>query len=419
MPLTKAFPLALTAMLAGAACAQAAEWSHITGPTGDRKSTETVRAEWQGGKPRQLWNIPAVGGFSSFVTGGGKVFTVVSDRGRESAVALDRKTGARVWQASFNSVDYRNGGDRGVPGNDGGDGPRITPVYADGKVFVFGGLFDLYALNADSGRELWKRDLIREFGGDEIEWSNAAAPIVMKDRVIVSGGGRGQAFIAFRVDNGEVIWKSGSDRATHATPVLATIHGKQQALFRTERGLVSIDPENGKELWHYPFPHRTATAPSAVAWNDIVFCSSGYGVGGGACQVKRTGDKWEVEELWRSPGNRDSAAHWGTSVVVDGFLYGCYGHNEYGSGAFKCIDIRTGKVMWQQSGFGHGQVILAGNRLVATTDAGVLTIIEPTSTAYKEVAKADIIDGKVWASPALSDGQLFLRSTTKGVCVEL
>jgi outer membrane protein assembly factor BamB len=419
MPLTKPPTLSLIALLAGASCAQAADWSHIAGPTSDRKSAETVRTEWPGGRPRKIWEIPALGGFSSFVTGGGRAYTVVSDRGRETAIAVDRKTGARIWQATFQSIDYRGGGERGAPGNEGGDGPRITPVYSEGKVFIFGGMFDLHALDADSGRELWKRELIKDYGGDEIEWSNAAAPIVLKDRVIVSGGGRGQAFIAFRTDNGQVLWKSGSDRATHATPIVATIHGKQQALFRTERGLVAIDPENGKELWHYPFPHRTATAPSPVVWNDIVFCSAGYGVGGGAAQVKRTGDKWEVEELWRSPGNRDSAAHWGTSVVFNGFLYGCYGHNEYGNGAFKCIDIRTGKVMWQQAGFGHGQVIVAGNRLVATTDAGVLTIIEPNPNAYREIAKADIIDGKVWATPALSDGQILLRSTTKGVCVEL
>ena len=103
----------------------------------------------------------------------------------------------------------------------------------------------------------------------------------------------------------------------------------------------------------------------------------------------------------------------------DGFLYGYYGHGKYGGGAFKCIDIRTGEVKWQQPGFGHGQVILAGNRLLATTDAGVLKLIEPTPTAYREFVSADIIAGKVWASPGLSAGQVLLRSTTGGVCIEL
>ena len=141
-------------------------------------------------------------------------------------------------------------------------------------------------------------------------------------------------------------------------------------------------------------------------------------MGGGACQLTRTGDKWDVAELWRSPGN-ETAAHWSTAVARDGFLYGIYGHRDFAQNSVKCIDIRTGKVKWEKPGFGPSQLILAGDRLLATTDHGQLVVIEPSPTAYHELARADVIKGKVWASPALSDGQLLLRSTTQGVCLEL
>lgn len=411
--------LTAVALLGSPAISHSADWTHIMGPNLNRKTAETARVPWTSGQPKQLWQISTDGGFSSFVTGNGKAYTVVPKGGRETATAVDRKTGAIVWQTPLGPTGYRGGGERGAPGNDGGDGPRATPVFADGRVFVFGGEFDLHALDSATGRVLWKRELLREFDGSEIVWSNAAAPLVLRDRVIVSGGGRNQSILAFRADNGEVLWKTGSDKATHSTPIVATIHGQEQALIRVERGLIALDPANGKELWHYPFPHRTATAPSAVVWNNIVNVSSGYGIGGGACEVKRDGDKWQVTELWRSPGNRDTAAHWSTAVVHEGYLYGCYGHGEYGRGPLKCIDIRTGEVMWQEAGFGPGQVIMAGERLLATSDAGVLKIIEANPRSYKELASADVIEGKVWASPALSDGQVLLRSTTHGVCLEL
>ncbi len=413
--------LALLFVLA-ATSAQAGEWSHILGPTLDRKTGGTV-APWSGGAPKTLWKIPAAAGFSSFVTGDGRAYTVITTQvdgaARETALAVDRKTGKTLWQTPLGAADYRNGGDRGVENNKGGDGPRATPVFAAGRVFVFGGNMDLHAFDAATGKLLWKHDLIAEFGGKNIVWSNAASPLVMGDRVLVAGGGTGQSYLAFNAADGRVLWKSGSDRATHSTPVSATIHGVAQALFMAERGLVALDPANGRELWHYPFPYRTATAASPVVWQDIVNCTAGYGVGGGACQIMRTGDKWEANELWRSPGNRDTAAHWSTAVVHDGFLYGCYGHGEYGNGAFKCIDIRTGKVQWEQKGFGHGQTIMVGGRLVAVTDAGKLTLIEPTPKKYHELSAAKVIDGKVWASLAYSDGQLFLRSTTQGACLEL
>ena len=416
------FAASLLLIIITAPVTVAGEWSHILGPSLDRKTTGTA-APWSGGAPKTLWKIPAATGFSSFVTGDGRAYTVITTQAagasRETALAVDRKTGKTLWQTPLGVADYRNGGNRGAQGNSGGDGPRATPVFAAGRVFVFGGNMDLHAFDAATGKLLWKQDLIAEFGGKNIVWSNAASPLVMGDRVLVAGGGAGQSYLAFNAADGRVLWKSGSDRTTHSTPVPATIHGQTQALFMAERGLVALDPATGRELWHYPFPYRTATAASPVVWQDIVNCSAGYGVGGGACQIVRTGDKWEANELWRSPGNRDTAAHWSTAVVHDGFLYGCYGHGEYGNGAFKCIDIRTGKVQWEQKGFGHGQTIMVGGRLVAVTDGGKLTLIEPTPKSYHELAAAKVLEGKVWASLAYSDGQLLLRSTTQGVCLEL
>lgn len=412
-------------LLAFGSSVLAADWPHIAGPNLDRKLPDAGSAKlgpWAAGQPKRAWEIPANGGFSSFVTGAGRAYTLVtttvSGSARETAMAVDRKTGKTIWQVALGPASYRNGGERGAPGNEGGDGPRSTPVFAGGLVYVFGGRFDLYALNSTTGAIVWQRDLIKEFGGNEITWSNAASPLVVGDRVLVSGGGRNQTYLAFRADNGEVLWKMGSDRPTHSTPILATIHGQAQAIFMAERGMVSLDPANGRELWHYPFPYRTSTAASPVVWQDIVNCAAAYGVGGAACQIKRTGDTWEATELWRVPG-KETEAHWSTAVAHDGYLYGHYGHRDFGKNPIKCIDIRTGKVQWEKTGFGPGQMIMAGGRLLATSDIGELVVLDPTPKAYTELARVDVIEGKVWSSPAISDGHLFLRSTTHGVCLEL
>ena len=406
-------------VLAGLPRLAAGDWPHFMGPTLDRKSPGN--AAWQGAAPRKIWTIPTGGGFSSFVTGGGRAYTVVLAEGRETAIAVDRTTGRELWRRAFGTATYRQGGDQGTPENTGGDGPRATPVFAGDRLFVFGGGFDLHALDPATGNVLWSHDLIRDFGGAELIWSNAASPLVLGDHVLVAGGGAGRAFLAFRVSDGKVVWQRGDDLPTHASPVPATLHGQSQVLFFTQRGVVGIDPADGRELWHYPFPYRTAAAASPVVWQDIVNCSAAYGVGGAGFRVKRQGGTWDVEELWRSPGDRDTAAHWSTAVVHEGYLYGCYGRGResHGSGPLKCIDIRTGQIKWAQPGFGPSQVILVGNRLVATTDAGRLVLIDPTPDAYREVAAVQAIDGKVWSTAAYSDGHLFLRSTKQGVCLKL
>lgn len=418
----KSGPLACLAILTTATLVPAADWAHIMGPRHDRKSTEVVAAPPTAGQLSEVWKISCDGGFSSFVTGDERVFTVLPRkfRGstRETVVALAAVDGRELWATPLGVASYDGGGERGASGNDGGDGPRATPAYQDGRVFVFGGGFDLHALDATTGKVLWQRDLLKDFGGEQIRWSNTAAPLVIGDRVLVAGGGRGQCYLAFRATDGDVLWKTGSDRISHATPVLATIHGREQALFLADRGLVSLDPADGRELWHYPFAWRTSIGASPVVWNDIVHCTAGYGVGGAAVQVMLAGETWSVKELWRSRGNRDTAAHWSTPVAHEGYLYGCYGHAEFGRAAFKCIDIRTGEVAWEESGFGHGAVILVGDRLLATTDFGRLTVIAPDPTEYREMSRAQVIDGKCWSSPAFSNGRLLLRSTTQGVCLE-
>jgi len=92
---------------------------------------------------------------------------------------------------------------------------------------------------------------------------------------------------------------------------------------------------------------------------------------------------------------------------------------QFGRAPLKCIDIRTGEIEWAQPGFGHGSVIMAGEHLIAMSDDGRMTINNPTPVGYRPLAAADVIEGKLWSSPALSDGQLLLRSTTQGVCLEL
>jgi outer membrane protein assembly factor BamB len=151
---------------------------------------------------------------------------------------------------------------------------------------------------------------------------------------------------------------------------------------------------------------------------DIVYCSAGYGVGAGAVRVVKDGDKWTATELFRQRGNK-IANHWSTPVAKDGILYGMFQFKEYGKGAVKGVDIKDGTVKWEQAGFGHGQVILAADKVLAITDAGELVLFEPKPDAYKEVARAKVLDGKCWGTAILSGGRIFARSTKEAVCLDV
>lgn len=400
-----------------------ADWPHINGIHHDRVSSESIEIDWGKSKPTRIWQIDCDGGFSSFVVGDGKAYTVLSTKiggeERETVIAFDRTTGEQVWKTVLGKPHVDGGGGRGTPENSGGDGPRATAVIDGERVFVYGSHFELFCLSSETGNLIWRRDILNEFDGNLIKWQNAMSPLVMNDRVLVSGGGKDQAFLAFNKEDGSLLWKTGEGIVSHVTPVLANIGGVDQALFMIRSGLVSLDPRTGEELWNYPFAVGTSMAASPVVWNNLVHVTAGYGIGGACIELTKSRDRWKVSELWRLRGNTRASSIWSTPVVHEGFLYGFYSHKEYGTGPFKCLDMRTGETMWQEEGFGLGQLVMADEKLFALTDFGRLHVLEPNPERYTEIAKTDIIDGKCWATPAVSDGQIFIRSTTSGVCYDL
>lgn len=414
--------LASTTLLVTALPVSAGDWPQYRGPNQDGKSPETINADWGSAGPKTVWKVPTKNGFSSFAVSGGKAYTQVNreiDGGpREIVVALDANTGKELWLADVGSGKYEGGGEAGTPDNNGGNGPRSTPTLNDGKVYVFGQFLVVYCLDAETGKLLWSRDLMKEHAGRAIGWKNAASAVVDGDLVFVAGGGPGESLLALNKNTGAVVWKAHDEMITHATPVVATIQGERQVIFFLQKGLVSVAPKDGKVLWRFPFRYNVSTAASPVVCGDIVYCSAGYGVGGGACKITKDGDQFTATELYKITGDRLIANHWSTPVFKDGHLYGMFSFKKFGVGPLKCVEVATGQVKWEKPGFGAGNVILAGDKILALADTGDLVVVEATPEAYKEVSRTKAVAGKCWSTPALSNGRIYVRSTTEGACLD-
>jgi len=412
------FTIALGLVFSGDALAK--DWPQYHGANSDKTTDEKIGA-WGKDGLQELWKIDTPTGFSSFTVAGGQAFTIVrrSVEGidREVCIALNADTGKEAWAAPLGLIRYgHDGGNSGTGNNKGGDGPRSTPSFADGKVYALSSDLALHCFDAKTGKPFWSHDIEKEFNGRNIKWKNAAAPLVEGDLVYMAGGGAGESLLAFNKDSGKLVWKSGDHLMTHATPIATTIHGTRQIIFFTQDGLNSVVPDTGKPIWSYEFPYKVSTAASPVVSGDIVYCAAGYGVGSAAVQISKSND---VKELWRLEGNKPVTNHWATPLAKDGYLYGMFGFKEYGDGPVKCVEIKTGDVVWEQEGFGPGNLVLAGDTLVALSDAGVLVLIEAKPDGYKELSRTKIIDGKCWSTPVLSNGRVYARSTKEGACVEL
>jgi glucose dehydrogenase len=401
----------------------AVDWQQYRGPSGDGKSPEKITIPAGSTPPKQVWKAPSEGGFSSFAVAGGRAFTLClkdSDSVKqESVVAYDAKTGKELWFAPLNFPKYDGGGDSGAPDNKGGDGPRSTPTTDGTAVYVMSSQLVLRTFDAATGKPGWSHDLVKEFGGRNIQWENAASPLLEQGLILVGGGGPGQSLIAFNAKDGSVVWKAFDEKITHATPVPATILGQRQVIFFLQSGLLAVEPKTGKELWRYAFDYKTSTAASPVVDGDIVYCSAGYGVGAGAVRITKDGFKFKATEIYRMRGNKPLANHWSTPVVKDGYLYGMFQFKEYGSGALKCVDVKTGKEVWSQPNFGPGNVTFVGDKLLALSDAGDVVLINPSPEKYSEVCRFNAVKGKCWSTPSVADGRIYVRSVKEGACYEV
>jgi len=410
--------------LAQADVAKPAEWGSFRGPNhdGTGPALKSVR-DWKQVKLTPLWKQETPNGFSSFAVAGGHVFTIVTREAEgnsgETLVCMGVKDGKEVWAKPLTVIaKYDGGGDSGTPENKGGDGPRSTPTVDGANVYAIDSNLGVYCFEAATGKEVWKHNVMQENGGVKIQWHNAASPLIDGDILMMCGGGAGQALLGFDKKTGELKWKGEDDRMTHASPITADILGIHQAIFFTQKGLVGITPATGKVIWRADFPYKTSTAASPVVWQDIVYCSAGYGVGAGAFKLSKDGEGLKAEPIWRTEGNT-LANHWSTPVVKDGYLYGMFSFKEYGKGPVSCVDIKTGKVKWSHPGFGPGQVILADKTVVAISDKGEIVAIETNPEKYVELKREKVLTGKVWSYPVLAYDHLFARSTKEGGCWEL
>jgi outer membrane protein assembly factor BamB len=370
-----------------------------------------------------LWKVASDNGFSSFSVANQKAYCLelrqIDGAPQETLVARDAANGKELWVKSLGTAKYDGGGDDGTENNKGGDGPRSSPTISGGKVFTISGNLILSCFDASSGEVLWQHDLIKEYEGRNIRWQNAASPVVDGTLVLVGGGGPGKSLLAFSQADGKLKWSAFDEKITHATPTVATIHGRHQAIFFVQSGLLAVDPATGEELWRYPFQYAVSTAASPVVSGDIVYCSAGYNVGAGACKVSETGGKFSASEIYRFKGNKPLANHWSTPVLSHGNLYGLFQFKEYGKGPLKCVDISTGAVKWEQAGFGPGQVIFVDGHVLVLSDAGELVLVKATPDGYQEVARSKVLSGKCWTTPVLSNGRVYARSTKEAVCIDL
>jgi len=345
-------------------------------------------------------------------------------RGDEEIVeCLHPQTGTQYWQFRY-PTDY-------VDQYGFSNGPRSSPVLDGDRVYTLGVLGMLHCLDLHDGKVLWKRNINEEYGLGHNYFGTGTSPLVYGDLLIVNIGAPGPCVVAFDKRSGKVVWSAGHQWGqSYATPVPATIHSRPRIVVFAggdvrppTGGLLAIDPADGKIDLRFPFRgkrYESVNAVTPLVVGDDIFVTSSYRTGSAFIHALEGGG---YKELWNT---RDFKAHWTTPIVENGYLYG-YSGTSQGNAAIVCLDLKTGKAVWQtqpewtetikHNGKSseatvtpmRGSIIRAGNRFVCLGERGYLLLLNLTPKGCTVLERARLFDAtETWSAPVLSHGLLYV-----------
>ena len=390
------------ARLAAAPLRGADYWIDFRGPGRQGRYDQTpLAADWPAGGLRPVWRQPIGGGYASFVIAGGRAFTIEQRRRQEVATAYDVATGRELWA---------HGWDAEFQESMGGDGPRATPAWDEGRIYALGAMGELRCLDAATGKRIWSRNILSDNHVENLQWGMANSPLIVDDKVIVlPGGPSGKSVAAYNKRTGEPVWSALDDKQAYTSPMLVTLAGARQILVVSATRAMGLTVENGSLLWEYPWrtEYDINSAEPIVLGGDRLFLSAGYGHGSAVIEITPQG---KVSEIWVNNRMKNKFA---SSVLFEGNIYG------FDEAIFACVNAATGELKWKGGRYGYGQVLLAGDNLIVTTEGGEVALVKATPEGHRELARFQAVSGKTWNNPAISDGLLLVRNTTEMACFRL
>ncbi len=399
-------------------CAVADDWPNWRGPQHNGISSEpNWIGDWPACEPIIVWEQQVGTGFSSIVVADGRLYTMgnsdriveIQDGGSRTGVSrkleqmdevlcLDPNTGEILWIHAYPSplTPHLYEG-----------GPSATPTIADSNVYTFSKQGMAYCLDANDGAVLWQKDLVADYGMRVPTYGFAGSPYVDANLVIYNAGTHGMALYTA---DGTLAWETGTNRAGYSTPVPFDVEEQRFVVLMGERTFAAVQAQTGEVLWEHPWVTQyNANIPDPIVDSNLVFVSTGYQEGSALFDVA-TG---QVTELWFQ---KNMQTFLNSSVLWQGYLYG---PNDNGK-ALTCVERDTGWIVWTQSGFGNGSVMLADGKLIALSEDGELCIVEASPAGYRELGRGRILTGKCWTVPVLANGNIYARNALGHlVCVEL
>ncbi len=429
------------------------DWTRFRGPNGSgiSKDSVAVPTEWSDSKNLK-WKIDLPGpGASSPVVVGDKVFVTCwtgygvdqANPGNQAALqrhllCIDRATGKTLWKKDVKAKlpEDEFGGMFAENGY-----ATHTPVSDGKRVFAFFGKSGVYAYDMD-GKELWNVDVGSDL--DRRKWGSASSPILYKNLLIVPALVESHALIALNVEDGNEVWKKEAEGFGNCwgSPILIDLpDGGQEIVLCVPQEIWAFNPDDGTLKWNAKGPPSDSMCSSAIAHDGVIYAMESGPRGGGTVAVKAggSGDVTNDNVVWTGTDRNRI----GSPIVFDGRIYFVSGK------IVNCLNASDGSKVYQErldtsgaaiapapappsggppgggrrggrGGMGaqdYSSPVVSDGKMYFPSRDGTVYVIE-LGEKFKLLGKNKFTDsGQVVSTPAISDGQLFLRSSKYLYCI--
>jgi len=428
--LTAASAIGICVLGAGAV---AADWTHWRGPNGNGIAPDrTLPLRWSATE-NVTWKTPIGGaGVSTPIVSGDRVYVTSqlgpgvrrpgnhprlvqgSDAAAQGERAIEaagdpsqtmfvveafaRADGKRLWARQIVAT-----GDL-TPVHDKHNLATPSPVTDGMLVFAWFGTGQIAALDR-SGAVVWQRHLATENGPFDIQWGHGSSPVVHGDHVILLCDQPARSYlVALDKKTGKDVWKAdrGKGRSSYSTPlVIEGAFGTEIIVNSTER-IDAYDAKTGNFLWHAAETSRFAV-PTPVFHNGVIYASRGYRSGpymaikpGGRGDVGKTHVTWSVAT---------GAPYVSSLLYYEGIVYMA---NDVG--VLTAVDAATGERVWQErtEGVFSASPVAGGGHVYFVSENGDTVVVKAGRTP--QIVGRNVLGERVVASPAISNGRLFVRT---------
>ena len=369
--------------------------------------------EWPASGPPVLWELEMAKGHAGAVIHDGRVYVLDYDTEKLSDVlrCFSFETAEEIWRYTYPIKTKNN---HGVT--------RSVPAVNDKYIVTIGPKAQVYCLEAKTGKFLWNKSLVLEYGAEIPKWYSGQCPLLEEEATIIAPCGPRGFVIKVDCKSGKTIWLSENKMEwdmTHTSVLPMQLPGIKTYLYSGSGGVAGVSAQTGEVLWSsnkWKIKIAACASPLVID-EERIFLSAGYGAGSMMLRVFNKAGEWATEVLY-SKTEKEFGSVQHTPILYKNHIFG----TSVKEGFLMCMDL-NGKLIWTsgQKQFGIGPFMMIRDKMVLLDSKSCdLTLVDLNTTEYSELTSANLYDGHAaYGLMAYTSGLLIVRDLKKMVCLDI